>query len=127
MQGEEVRVGAGWEESCCRAREREKGGRVPGGGHVYRRASASSVYTHKHSNYAVKIFLAVLSFFFPSYRNYTVLLCFAHCSSNRYHLCLVLTGSEGRTDACCKENRKLFSALLLKHVRIQGLGMRMLT
>lgn len=126
MQGEEVRVGRGGRKVVAeQERERKEG--VPGGGYVYRRASASSVYTYKHSNYAVKIFLGVLSFFFPSYRNYTVFLCFAHCSSNRYHLCLVLTGSEGRTDACWKENRKLFSALLLKHVCIQGLGMRMLT
>lgn len=112
MQGEEVwrlgrvgRGGAGWGGKYLQSKK-EKEERAPGSGHVYRRASASSAYTHKHSNYAVIFFLCVLSLPpLPPPTEITVFLCFAYCSSNRYHLCLVLTGLEGQTDACCKENR----------------------
>lgn len=126
--GGEVRSGR--EESFCRAREedrereREKGRKAPGSGHIYRRIGQFSVHT-KTQQLCGDFFLHALSIFSPP-TEITVFSCSAHYPSNRCYFCLVLTGSEGQTDACCKENRLFFFCLVVE-VCMQGLGMTMST
>lgn len=110
----------------CRGSEREleKGGRAAG---TYTAASASSVYTRKHGNYAVNSFLRVLSIFSPP-TEITVFFYAVLTAPPTDATCAWF--SQGRRDGRMHVEKKtgfFFFFCLVVEACMQGLGMGRLT